>query len=271
MTPRHPFFEGLSPTLHISHRGGSLLAPENTMAAFEQAVRLYRTDMLEIDVHLTRDGELVVAHDDEVDRCTNGSGDVSGFSLAELCKLDAGYRFTRDGGQTFPFRGKGVQIPTLREVLEAFPTLRFNIELKRPQPGIEQAFAEELRRAGAVQRVCVGSSDDDVGERLHGLLPEAVHFYPLNALTSFVMALRSGEEPPDDPRFLVLDMPLEYAGVRLVDEPFMDAVRGLGRWVNVWTIDDPEQMRNLVKLGVGGVMTDRPDLLRQVLDEASSG
>ena len=240
------------------------------MVAFEQAVRLYRTDMLEIDVHLTRDGELVVAHDDEVDRCTDGTGDISGFELAALRELDAGYRFTPDGGNTFPFRGKGVRIPTLREVLEAFPKLRLNIELKRAQAGIEERFVQVLRRADALDRVCIGSSDDAVAERLHRLVPEAVHFYPLGALTSLVMALRTGEEPPEDPRFLVLDMPLEYAGVRLVDAPFLDAVRRRGRWVNVWTIDDPDEMRNLVALGVGGVMTDRPDLLRQVLDEAAT-
>ncbi len=270
VTPEHLFFEGISPTLHIAHRGGAGVAPENTMVAFEQAVRVHRTDMLEIDVQLTHDGELVVAHDDEVDRCTDGSGDISGIDLRELRKLDAGHQFTPDGGQTFPFRGKGVQIPTLREVLEAFPKLRLNIEVKRPQPGIEDKFAEELRRADALHRVCIGSSDDALGERLHRLLPDALHFYPMSALTEFVMAVRTGQEPPDDPRFLVLDMPLEYGGMRLVDEAFMDAARRHGRWVNVWTIDDPAEMRSLVELGVGGVMTDRPDLLRQVLDEASS-
>jgi glycerophosphoryl diester phosphodiesterase len=268
--PPHPFFEGLSPTLHIAHRGGALIAPENTMAAFEQAVRVHRTDMLEMDVQLTRDGELVVAHDDEVDRCTDGTGDISGFDLGELRRLDAGYRFSPDGGQTFPFRGRGVQIPTLREVLEAFPSLRFNIEVKRPQPGIEEKFAHELRRANALHRACIGSSDDALGDRLQRLLPEAAHFYPLSALTEFVMAVRTGEEPPDDPRFLVLDMPLEYSGMRLVDELLVEAVRRRGRWVNVWTIDDPASMRSLVELGVGGVMTDRPDLLRRVLDEAAS-
>ena len=142
--------------------------------------------------------------------------------------------------------------------------------MKRPQPGIEEKFAQELLRADALHRVCIGSSSDAIGERLHRLLPEAVHFYPLSALTEFVMAVRTGQEPPDDPRFLVLDMPLEYAGMRLVDELFMDAARRCGRWVNVWTIDDPAEMRALVDLGVGGVMTDRPDLLRQVLDEAAS-
>lgn len=264
----HPFFEGLAPTLHIAHRGGAGLAPENTLVAFEQAVRVHRTDMLELDVQLTRDGVLVVAHDDDVDRCTNGTGDLSRFDLEALQALDAANHFTRDGGVTFPFRGSGVRIPSLREVLEAFLEVRLNIELKRPQPGAAEALVEELRRADALHRVCIGSADDALGAHLQRLLPEALHFYPQGALTAFVMAARSGQEPPDEPRYCVLDMPLDYAGMRLVDAPFLETARRLGRWVNVWTVDDPVDMRSMVELGVGGVMTDRPDVLRQVLDES---
>jgi glycerophosphoryl diester phosphodiesterase len=265
MAPDHPFFEGLSPTLHIAHRGGALVAPENTLLAFEQAVRTYRTDMLELDVQLTADGVLMVAHDDTLDRCTNAQGDLSQYTAAELRQVDAGFRFTPDGGRTYPFREKGVRIPTLAEVLGTFDGLRLNIELKRPQPGIEARFAEQVRQADAVNRVCVGSADDALAERLVLALPEAAHFYPVMGLTSFVMAVRQGHRPPDDPRFCVLDMPLEYAGMRLVDEVLVQTAREHGRWVNVWTVDDEDDMRALVRLGVGGVMTDRPDLLRRVL------
>src|SRR5690606_29811150 len=125
-----------------------------------QAVQGYRTQMLEIDVQLTRDGVLVVAHDDTVDRCTDGTGDIHDLTLAEVSRLDAGYRFTPDGGRTYPFRGTGVRIPTLREVLAAFPDMRFNIEVKRPLPGIEDAFREEILHAGAMERICCGAMDD---------------------------------------------------------------------------------------------------------------
>lgn len=264
--PRHPFFEGLEPTLHIAHRGGALLAPENTFAAFRPAVEQHKTQMLEIDVQLTSDGAVVVAHDDTVDRCTDGTGDIHDFTLAELGKLDAGHHFTADGGRTFPFRGQGLRIPTLREVLDAYPTLRFNIEVKRPLPGIEDAFREELLEARALERVCCGAMDDALAARLHAVLPEACHFYPREALTAFVMAVKTGEPVPEDPRFLVLDMPLEYQGMRLIDAELVQAVERHGKWVNVWTIDDPAEMKRLVAERVGGVMTDRPDLLRQVLD-----
>lgn len=261
----HPFFRGLrrgSP-LHIAHRGGALLAPENTLVAFRSAVERYHTDMLELDVQPTADGELVVFHDDTLDRCTDGSGPVAARTLEEIRKLDAGYRFSRDGA--FPFRGQGVGVPTLREVLRAFPDLRLNVELKRP--GAEEAFARLLREEGALERVCIGSELDEVGERLAALLPEACHFYPRNLLTEAVIALKTGEQPPEDPRFLVLDMPLWFGDTRLVDGPFLRAAEAFGRWVNVWTVDDEAEMRQLVREGVGGVMTDRPDLLRRVLDE----
>lgn len=270
MNPDHPFFEGLSPTLHIAHRGGAALAPENTFAAFTAAVNQFRTQMLEIDVQLTRDGVLVVAHDDTVDRCTNGTGDIGEYSLGELGRLDAGHHFSSDGGRSHPFRGTGVRIPTLREVLNAWPSLRFNIEVKRPSPGIEDVFRSELMRTNALRRVCVGSLHDELGARLVAAIPEACHFFPKDALTAFVLAAHSGEPPPDEPRYQVLDMPVEYQGMRLINDAFLTAARAHRKWVNVWTIDDPAQMRQLIAEGVGGIMTDRPDLLRQVLDDGRS-
>src|SRR5919106_928169 len=204
----HPFVSGLEPTLHIAHRGGAKVAPENTLAAFTLAVERYRTDMLELDVHRTRDGVWVVSHDETVDRCTDGAGDIASLTLEEIKRLDAGYRFTPDGGRTFPFRGKGVQVPTLREVLEHFESVRLNVDVKRATEGTESSLADELRTAGALQRVCCGTEDDALA----------------------------------------------------------DAVRVNERWLNLWTVDDPLEMTRLVREGVGGIMTDRPDLTRSVLD-----
>ena len=267
-----PFLRGLRPTLHIAHRGGALLAPENTLVAFRQAVERYRTDMLELDVHLSRDGELVVAHDATLERCTDGEGALAARTLAELQRLDAGFHFSPDG-RGFPFRGQGVRLPTLREVLRAFPGLRLNVEAKPDEPGIEDALAALLREEGALERVCVGSELDAVAARLVRALPDACHFYPREALTALVMALKSGEPAPegppfDVPQFHVLDMPLYFGGVRLIDAAFLEATRALGKWVNVWTVDEPAELRQLVAERVGGVMTDRPELLRAALDGA---
>lgn len=262
----HPFLRGLLPTLHISHRGGAALAPENTLAAYQQAVSKYATQMLELDVHLTRDGELVVSHDPTVGRCTNGAGAIAAINASELRKLDAGHRFSPDGGRTFPFRGRGIRIPTLAEVLRAFPSMRLNIDLKTATPGIEAVFADVVRRERAVDRICCGSEFDESAARLASALPEACLFYPRDALAAFVISVRSGQAPPLDERYTVLDMPLTFGEVRLVDAELVRIANETGRWINVWTIDDPAEMRSLIAQHVGGIMTDRPDLLRTALD-----
>lgn len=259
------FFLGLRPTLHISHRGGALLAPENTRAAFDLAVERWRTDMLELDLHLTRDGQLVVSHDPTVQRCTNGEGPIREQTLAELQRLDAGYHFTPDSGLTYPFRGRGVRMPSFQEVLVAYPGLPLNVELKQDAPGAAETFAAEVRALGAGPRVCVGSELDWLAERLVQLLPEVTHFYPRDALVQTVVAIKSSQPFPAGP-YSVLDVPYSYAGVTLVDRDFLAAARDADKWVNVWTVDAEPEMRALVAMGVGGVMTDRPDILRRVLD-----
>jgi glycerophosphoryl diester phosphodiesterase len=125
-----------------------------------------------------------------------------------------------------------------------------------------------LRHEGALDRVCMGSEYDSVGERLAARMPDACHFYPRDALTTFVLSVRGGEAPPVDPRYTVLDMPLYFGEIRLVDEDFLRTTERHGKWVNVWTVDDPEEMRRLVSERVGGIMTDRPDLLRRILDQS---
>ncbi|TSC31922.1 glycerophosphodiester phosphodiesterase [Corallococcus sp. Z5C101001] len=266
MLPRDTFFQGLKPTLHIAHRGGALVAPENTLEAFGLAVQVHRTDMLELDVHLSRDGEVVVAHDETLERCTNGEGPLAALTLEELRRLDAGYRFTPDEGRTFPFRGQSVRLPTLREVLRAFPTLRINVEIKPDVAHAEDVLARLLTEEAALGRVCLGSEQDAIAERLVRVLPDACHFYPRDALAAFVLALKAGEAPPEDARYTVLDMPLYFGEVRLVDDALLKAAAERGKWINVWTVDDPAEMDRLLQEGVGGIMTDRPDLLRQRMD-----
>ncbi|MCK6572282.1 glycerophosphodiester phosphodiesterase [Myxococcota bacterium] len=259
-------------TLHIAHRGGAALAPENTLTAFEAAVAVHRTDMLELDVRPTADGVLVVCHDETLARCTESADRVDALDFAAIARLDAGYRFTPDDGTTYPFRGTGVRIPRLDDVLTAFPDVLLNVELKVDPEGTGRALAAveplvaTLRSRGALDRVCLGSEDDGVGAALHAAAPGACHFFPAGALTALVLSLKSGAPPAVDPRFHVLDMPFVWQGLRLVDPALLSACAPLGLWVNAWTVDSPEEMRYLLDIGVGGVMTDRPDLLRRALD-----
>lgn len=246
--------------LHIAHRGGAAIYPENTMVAFRAAVERHQTDVLELDVHLSRDGVVVVAHDDTLDRCTDAKGPVAARTAAELAAVDAAVGHA-------DHRGKRVGIPPLVEVLRAFPTVAFNIELKAGSDALIEAFVALVRAEGIVERVCCGCEDDEPAAKLAAALPEGTHFYPKGAAAQFVMTAMQGQAPPLDDRYTVLDIPPAYGGWPVVTPTLIEAARATGRYVNVWTIDDADEMRRLLELGVGGIMTDRPDVLRAVLDE----
>ena len=150
------FFSGLLPRL-FAHRGASGEAPENTLAAFHRAVTL-GIEYIELDVHLSRDGHVVVIHDATLERTTNGSGTVREQTLAQLQQWDAGYRFSPDGGATFPFRAMGVTVPTLAEVFQQCPGVKFTVEIKPEEPAIEEQVI-------AVVRACEREARCDSGLR----------------------------------------------------------------------------------------------------------
>lgn len=260
--------------LRTGHRGARGLAPENTMVGFRRAVEI-GVDVLELDVRLTRDGEVVVMHDATVDRTTDwagpGPGVVAELPLARLGELDAGHAFTPDGGGTFPFRGQGVRIPRLAEVLEAFPDHVVTIELKRGTPvevvGRTVAIVREL----AATRVIMASEDHALLQAARRQAPELVtsfsgrevrDFYLLSRACLATLFFRS--------RGRVMQMPLwsdhdHDRGLRLVHPGLLVAAHARGLLVHVWTINDPATMRELIDMGVDGITTDRPDVLAQVL------
>lgn len=259
----HPFLQGLAAPLHASHRGGAALYPENTLYAFERAVRLHRTDLLELDVHASADGVVVVAHDDTLDRCTDGSGLLSSLPWSALSRLDAAFRFTPVGAEGTPLRGEGVRLPRFDEVLRAFPSLRLNVEVK--STSALEPFVALVRKEQCLDRLCIGSEHDAIAAELARLLPGACLFYPRDALAAFVLPTKGGEPPDDDPRYTVLDMPYRWEGVTLFDAALARVAARHGKWINVWTVDEEADMRRCLHEGVGGIMTDRPDVLRAVL------
>jgi len=256
---------------NLAHRGASARAPENTLEAFRLAVEA-GAGGLELDVHMTRDGEVVVIHDATVDRTTDGSGAVAEMTLQELRRLDAGYRFSPDGGLTFPYRGKGVVIPTLAEVFEEFPDVLVNADIKEAQPGAEEAVLRIIRRAGAEGRTLIASTDHVVVRRFRrvsgGRIPTAASrreiaaFYALSRLR-----LESLASPSCD----AFQVPVEHWGIRLVTPRLVTAAHSRGARVEVWTINDPAQMRRLLDLGADAVMTDRPEVLAGLLEDRRGG
>lgn len=253
-----PYLETLPHRVHISHRGGSGLLPENTMIAFADAVGRWRTDVLELDVRPSADGAVMVFHDETLERTTDGDGPLSGRTRAQLEALDAGHHHPG-------FRGRGAKIPTFEEVLAAFPEQHLNVELKEGDDAFLDAFVALVRRFGAEHRVCVGHVDDARSLALMARLPEAAAWYPQGAATRFVMAVRSAEEPSDDEPWDVLALPHRLGDAWVVDAALVAAAHAHGRYVHTWTVDDPDEMNVLFDAGVDGIMTDRPDVLRAVM------
>ncbi len=259
--PNHPFF-GDDEVLLIAHRGGAGLWPENTIYAFEHAVEL-GVDVLEMDVQSTKDGELVVLHDETVDRTTNGTGRVQELTLAEIQDLDAGYTWTPDNGESYPFRGQGLRIPTLAEVLAAFPEARMNIEIK--QGPIVARLCRMLRDCGMAERVLIVAFDAHTMSHFRRLCPEiataAVEeeirmFYGLN-----LAHLGRFYRPPAE----ALEIPEYHGDRRVLTQPFVKAAHGRNLEVHVWVVNDVNDMQRMVDLGVDGIITDYPDRLKAVL------
>lgn len=254
----HPFFKG-TPHL-IAHRGGAALAPENTLAALEQAARLFRPDIIEIDVRATADGRCVLMHDATLERTTNGSGPVAGRTLAELKQLDAGHRFTALDG-THPFRGRGVTVPTIEEVLEALPDMRFIVELKIGTA--QQPLLDAIRRHDAHERVLV-AGEREIDRELFADYPGPMsesgdamrRLYRMHKLH----LMRFWR-----PTTQAVQFPFEYDGRRVVNQRLVRELKSTGLVVHVWTVNEVDDMRMLLDWGVDGVLSDRPDLLAEVL------
>ena len=246
----------------MAHRGSMLLWPENTMTAFQGAVDL-GCRYLETDIQISRDGVLVTFHDDTLDRTTDGTGPVSDYRLDELQELDAACRFHRNGEH--PYRGRGIRVPTLEELVTAYPEAVFSLDLK--SDGMEEALVETIRRLDLWERVIVGSFSDARLRRFRSLIdrPVATSAGPAEILR-FVTAARLGlaSRPIAD----TYQVPVEQF-ITVVSARTVKAARAAGVPLIVWTINERDEMEELLDLGVDGLITDRPDLLRTLIEERS--
>jgi glycerophosphoryl diester phosphodiesterase len=252
--------------VNLAHRGASALAPENTIESFHLAAEA-GAGGLELDVHMTLDGHIVVIHDATVDRTTNGTGAVSEMTLDELRRLDAGHNFSPDGGPTRPYRGRDVRVPTLEEVLEAFPAVAVNIEIKASTPGIEETVLGVLREANALGRVLVVSTRHATVKRFRrisgGNVPTGASRWEIGV---FYLLSRLHLERLVCPVYDALQVPLKHRGIPLVTPRFLKAAHTYGVRVDAWTINQADEMRRLLDLGVDVIMTDRPGMLAEVLE-----
>ena len=252
--------------VNIAHRGGRDVGPENTLAGFQEALRV-GADVLELEVHLTADRHLVVIHDDTVDRTTDGTGLVREMTLQEVKGLDAGYRFTRDGGKTYPYRGQGVGVPALGEVYEEFPGVPVNIEIKEAQPDIERALLQVIEEAEAADRTLVVSGNSGIIRRFREASGGRVATgSSATEIAVFELLRRLRLSRFLGPSYQALQVPEGYRNIlRLVTPSFVRAAHQLGVRVDVWTVNTEPDMRRVLGHGVDGIMTDRPDALNRML------
>ncbi|HXX47330.1 MAG TPA: glycerophosphodiester phosphodiesterase [Myxococcota bacterium] len=254
--PVHPYFDIPRPHL-FAHRGASGEVPENTRLAFERALA-QGVVYLEMDCHASADGEIVIHHDETLERTTDASGPIRALSFAELEKVDAGHGFSPDGGRSFPFRRQGLRVPRLAEVLAAFPEARINLELKQAEPPIAEEVVRLIHRAGAERRMLLAAEDEAILARVRELDPGTALGSSLADVVAFVRAGAEGRLGELRPRGHALQVPPDALGRPLVTAEFVAAAHALGLAVDVWTINEPREMRRLLALGVDGVMSDFP-------------
>ena len=264
--------------LNFAHQGGAREAPSSTLLAMRRAVA-GGADVLELDVHATSDGELVVCHDPTVDRTTDGRGAIASLTLAELRELDNGYWWV-PGEVVAPGRPDGAYVArgrapadpalgvaTLREVLEEFPGVLLNLDIKQTAPVVspyEASLAALLREHGRRDDVIVASFNDAATDAFSAVAPEIPTSAGTLAIASFLQAVQAGTDPPAS-RHVALQVPPSYLSITIVDERTVSAAHRHGLAVHVWTVDEPEEMDRLVDLGVDGIMSDRPSVLGEVL------
>jgi glycerophosphoryl diester phosphodiesterase len=258
--------------LVFAHRGGALLRPENTIEAFDHGLS-FGADGLELDVHLSRDGVVVVHHDETLERTTSGSGPITACTAGELERIDAGYRFTPDPGASspaYPFRGRGIGVPNLRTVLQRYPSARLIVELKMPDAELAHRTIDEIRAADALGRVALGS--------FYGRALQAARAYeprlPTGAAreeTRWALYRSRVRWPLGRTRYRELQVPERAGSTVIVTPNFIAHAHRAGLPVRVWTVNDPGDMKRLLGRGVDSLISDRPDLAVAVVKAWTDG
>jgi glycerophosphoryl diester phosphodiesterase len=260
------FFQSPAP-LVFAHRGGAALAPENTIAAFDNGLAV-GADALELDVHASSDGVVVVHHDDTLDRTTNASGPIAARTAAELGRVDAGYRFAAGG--RFPFRGQGIGVPTLGQVLRRYPDRRVIIEMKVDTAAFGNAVAAEVRRASAADRVCLAGFGARSARAARAALPEAACSASHGEVRLAVYLGWARCRVPR-PAFGGYQVPEVAGRIRVVSPRFIKDAHRSGLRVQVWTVDEEADAERLLDWGVDALITNRPDMAVRVRDAFVQG
>lgn len=250
----------------VAHRGDSANYPENTLEAFKSAVEM-GIDVVETDVHLSKDGVIVIWHDPTLERNTDGKGTLESHTLEELKRYDAGYTFTKDGGRSYPFRGKGIKLCTLEEALESCPEQRFNIDLKTPDVRIVDEFIRIVRKHHAENRVVGASFHLSNLKALRSKAPDILTSITTMEVIPLLIRQKLHLLPKAFDRKIIFQVPKAQWGIKVITKAFVKAMHQRDAVVMVWTINDEATMRWLFEIGVDSVMTDDPALVIKVAED----
>jgi glycerophosphoryl diester phosphodiesterase len=261
------YAENLNFPLVIAHQGGDGIRPGDTMIAFQNAVDI-GADVLEMDAHITKDNQIVLMHDERVDRTTNGQGLIEDMTLSELQKLDAAYQWSDDDGKTFPYRGQGIQAATLKELFEQFPDKRYLIEIKLTENPIHQPLCDLIHEYSMQEKVIVASFHDDAMALFRETCPEIATSGSKGEVTPFILLGKIFLSGWLSPQYQSLQVPYETSesyGIPVMTERFVREAHAKNIHVEPWTVNDPELMKLYISWGVDGIITDRPDLMLEIL------
>lgn len=257
----------------IAHQGGDGIRPSNTMAAFSYAVEL-GVDVLEMDIHSTKDGVIVVIHDATVDRTTNGTGRVQDFTFEELQQLDAGYHWPTLAEESYrsdrPYRGQGVTIPSLEEVLIAFPDMPLNIEIKQKEPSIVTPLCDLFMKYDRIgsEQVLVPSFHPETITEFREVCPEIPTAVVQNEVITFFVLNKLQLHLIWTPPAEAFQVPRESAGLTVITPSFVRNLQQHGVVVHPWTINNESEMTRMLEMGVDGIITDYPNKLLQIRDKS---
>lgn len=248
--------------LICAHRGAKLQFPENSLPSFQEAARL-KVHLIETDVHLTRDKELVIFHDESLDRTTDMKGSIKDYTLNELREMDIGYNFQPE--KEFPFRNKNLKVLTIKELFVAFPAFWINIDLKDNDLIAAEVLADQIRKYNREKKVIVGSFHSQVLEHFRKLSPKVATSAHPEEVKQFIIRMRTHTLALLKPRYACFEVPIKHGDTIIVSEKFIQSAHNKDLAVMVWTINDEQTMHNLLDLGVDGLFTDNPQLLIDVV------
>ena len=255
-----PFYKPTSVQV-IAHGSARALLPGNTLEAAVNALRL-GTDILELDIHLTADSQLVVRHDEMIDTTTNGSGLIADMTLAEIQQYDVGFHEVDFPDLTYP---AGIVVPTLESLFIRLPESRYLIELKPEGTAAADHLCQLLNRYKLTEQVVIGSFHSSVLQYFRQICPQVPTSLGQSEVALLVVLSRLGLGHLFNSPGVSVQLPLVYAGVKILTPAVIEAAHQLNMRVDAWTVNDVGLMQKLIDDRVDGIITDRPDVLRSIL------